>query len=49
MAVRILWTRPFGRQRIATLASGRQARLLIDLMEEAKDWDWSDRIDYLPR
>ena len=37
------------RRSIATLAYGRQARLLIDLMEEAKDWDWSDRIEYLPR
>ena len=37
------------RRSIATIVYGRQARLLIDLMEEAKDWDWSDRIDYLPR
>lgn len=37
------------RRSISTIAYGRQARLLIDLMEEAKGWDWSDRIEYLPR
>jgi hypothetical protein len=37
------------RRSISTIAYGRQARLLVDLMEEAKDWDWSDRIEYLPR
>ena len=37
------------RRSISTIAYGRQARLLVDLMEEAKDWEWSDRIEYLPR
>ena len=30
-------------------AYGRQARLLVDFWSDAKDWDWADRIEYLPR
>jgi len=37
------------RRSISTIAYGRQARLLVDLIEEAKNWDWEDRIEYLPR
>ena len=36
------------RRSISTLAHGKQARLLVDLWTEAKDWDWADRIEYLP-
>ena len=33
----------------AALAYGKQARLLVDFWMEAKDWEWADRIEYLPR
>lgn len=28
---------------------GKQSRLLVEFWREAKDWDWNDRIEYLPR
>ncbi len=31
------------------VAYGKQARLLVNLWPVAKDWDWADRIEYLPR
>ncbi len=37
------------RRSISALAYGRQARLLVDFWREAMDWDWADRIEYLPR
>jgi hypothetical protein len=37
------------RRSISTIAYGRQARLLVDLMEDGTNWDWADRIEYLPR
>ena len=37
------------RRSVSTVAYGRQATLLIELMIAAKDWDWADRIEYLPR
>lgn len=37
------------RRSVPAIAHGRQARLLIELMSGAKDWDWADRIEYLPR
>jgi hypothetical protein len=37
------------RRSVPTTAYGRQARLLVDLWSEASDWDWADRIEYLPR
>jgi hypothetical protein len=37
------------RRLVPTLAYGRQARLLVELWREAADWDWADRIEYLPR
>lgn len=38
------------RRSVPVVAYGRQARLLVDLWREAKDWnDWADRIVYLPR
>ena len=40
----ILFRRP-----VPAIAYGRQARLLVDLWREAEDWDWADRIEYLPR
>ena len=32
-----------------SVAFGRQARLLVEFWREAADWDWADRIEYLPR
>jgi hypothetical protein len=37
------------RRSVLTTAYGKQARLLVNLWEEARDWDWADRIEYLPR
>ena len=37
------------RRSVSAIAYGRQARLLVNLWREAEDWDWADRIEYLPR
>ena len=37
------------RRSVSAMAYGRQARLLVNLWREAEDWDWADRIEYLPR
>ena len=37
------------RRTVSAVAYGKQARLLVDLWREAEDWDWADRIEYLPR
>lgn len=37
------------RRTVSAVAYGRQARLLVDCWREAEDWDWADRIEYLPR
>lgn len=37
------------RRTVSRVAYGTQARLLVDLWREAADWDWADRIAYLPR
>jgi hypothetical protein len=37
------------RRAVPAIAHGRQARLLVDFWREALDWDWADRIAYLPR
>ena len=37
------------RRSVSAIAYGRQARLLVELMNEAKNWDWADRIEFLPR
>ena len=37
------------RRSVGPTAYGKQARLLVDLWREAKDWEWEDRIEYLPR
>ncbi len=36
------------RRSISQMDYGRQARVLVEFWEEAKDWDWADRIEYLP-
>lgn len=37
------------RRSAPTTAYGKQARWLVNLWEETKDWDWAHRIEYLPR
>ena len=37
------------RRSVSVVAYGKQARLLIGLWGEAVDWDWNDRIEYLPK
>ena len=37
------------RRAVGTTAYGKQAQLLVSLWSEGKDWDWADRIEYLPR
>lgn len=37
------------RRSVSAIAYGKQARLLVELWREAKDWEWADRIEYLPR
>jgi len=53
-----LWQAQIFRRSVSPIAYGKQARLLasawrklkrFDLWCEAEDWDWADRIEYLPR
>jgi hypothetical protein len=37
------------RRLVPTIAYGRQASLLVSFWREAENWDWADRIEYLPR
>ena len=37
------------RRSVSSVAFGKQARLLIEFWHEAAEWDWADRIEYLPR
>ncbi|MBE0544273.1 MAG: hypothetical protein IH623_23280 [Verrucomicrobia bacterium] len=37
------------RRSVSALAYGKQARLLVELWREGENWDWADRIEYLPR
>jgi hypothetical protein len=37
------------RRSVGTIAYGNQARLLVSFWSGAKDWEWADRIEYLPR
>ncbi len=36
------------RRSVSVLAYGRQAKLLVSLWREAEDWEWADRIVYVP-
>jgi hypothetical protein len=36
------------RRSVPTVAYGKQARLLVEFWNQAADWDWADRIEYLP-
>ena len=37
------------RRSVSQMDYGKQSRLVVELWKEARDWDWSDRIEYLPR
>ena len=37
------------RRTISQIDYGKQSRVLIEFWKEAKTWDWTDRIEYLPR
>ena len=37
------------RRIVSQMDYGKQSRLLVEFWREAKDWDWTDRIEYLPR
>jgi hypothetical protein len=37
------------RRNVARLDYGTQSRSVIEFRKEARVWDWSDRIEYLPR
>jgi len=36
------------RRSVPTTAYGKQARLLVSFWRQAREWDWADRIEYLP-
>ena len=36
------------RRSVSQMDYGEQSRLLVKFWREAKDWDWADRIEYLP-
>ena len=37
------------RRSVSSMDYGKQSRLIVGFWTEAKDWDWADRIEYLPR
>ncbi len=37
------------RRNVSQMDYGKQSRLMVELWREAREWDWSDRIEYLPR
>jgi len=37
------------RRSVSQMDYGKQSRMLVDFWKEAKGWDWSDRLEYLPR
>lgn len=36
------------RRSVSQMDYGKQSRLLVEFWREAADWDWADRIEYLP-
>ena len=36
------------RRNVSQMDYGKQSRLLVEFWKEAKDWEWADRIEYLP-
>ncbi len=37
------------RRSVSPMDYGKQSRLLVEFWDKAQDWDWADRIEYLPR
>jgi len=37
------------RRSVSQMDYSKQSRLLVEFWQEASDWDWADRIEYLPR
>ena len=37
------------RRAVSQMDYGKQSRLVVEIWKEARDWDWSDRITYLPQ
>jgi hypothetical protein len=37
------------RRSVSQMNYGKQSRLVVEFWREARGWDWSDRIEYLPR
>ena len=37
------------RRSVSQMDYGKQSRLLVEVWKEAQNWDWADRIEYLPR
>src|SRR5438874_5257488 len=37
------------RRNVSQMDYGKQSRLLVEFWKQAKDWEWADRIEYLPR
>jgi hypothetical protein len=37
------------RRSVSQMDYGKQSRLVVEFWKETRDWDWSDRIEYLPR
>jgi hypothetical protein len=37
------------RRSVSQMDYGKQSRLLVDFWKAARDWEWADRIEYLPR
>ncbi len=37
------------RRSVSQMDYGKQSRLVVEFWKEARAWDWSDRIEYLPR
>jgi hypothetical protein len=37
------------RRGVSPMDYGTQSRLTVEFWKEARDWEWSDRIEYLPR
>jgi hypothetical protein len=36
------------RRTVSRIAYGRQAQLLVDFWSRSSNWDWDDRVEYLP-
>jgi hypothetical protein len=37
------------RRSVSQMDYGKQSRLVVEFWKEAREWDWSDRIEYLPQ